>query len=59
MNILSSSEVSMDFARQKDGPPQHRVVRETNGRPVLKVRISLFYVFFWRHCFVNRYLLVS
>ena len=47
----SSSEVSMDFARQKDGPPQYRVVRETNGRPVLKVRLHL--------CFINRYLLVS
>ena len=37
-----SSEVSTDFARQKDGPPQYRVVRETNGRPVLKVWLSLF-----------------
>ena len=51
----SDSEVSTDFARQKDGPPQYRVVRETNGRPVLKVRLSLFRL---RVCFVNRYLLV-
>ena len=35
VNARGSSEVSTDFARQKDGPPQYRVVRETNGRPVL------------------------
>ena len=51
-----SSEVLTDFARQKDGPPQYRVVREKNGRPVLKVRLSLFRL---PVCFVNRYLLVS
>ena len=47
-----SSEVLTDVARQKDGPPQYRVVRE---RPVLKVRLSLFCLCL---CFVNRYLLV-
>ena len=52
---VSASEVSTDVARQKDGPPQYRVVRETNGRPVLKVRVSLFCLCL---CFVNRYLLV-
>ena len=31
VSVRSSSEVSTDFAR-----PQYRVVRETNGRPVLK-----------------------
>ena len=35
-----SSEVSTDVARQKDGLPQYRVVRETNGRPVLKGRVG-------------------
>ena len=45
-----SSEVLTDFARQKDGPPQYRVVHETNGRPVLKVRLSLFRL---PVCFVN------
>ena len=50
------SEVLTDFARQKDGLPQYRVVRETNGRPMLKVWLSLFRL---RLCFVNRYLLVS
>ena len=33
------------------GSPQYRVVRETNGRPVLKVRLSLFRLCV---CFVNR-----
>ena len=40
--VYGSNEVSTDFARQKDGSPQYRVVRETNGRPVLKVWLSLF-----------------
>ena len=56
VSVCSSSEVSTDFARQKDGLPQYRVVRETNGRPVLKVWLSLFRL---RLCFVNRYFLVS
>ena len=56
VSARSSSEVSTDVARQKDGPPQYRVVHETNGRPVLKVWLSLFRL---RVCFVNRYLLVS
>ena len=42
-----------NFARQKD--TQYRVVRETNGKPVLKVWLSLYRL---RVCFVNRYLLV-
>ena len=36
VNARGSSEVSTDFVRQKDGPSQYRVVRETNGRLVLK-----------------------
>ena len=55
VSARGSSEVSMDVARQKDGPPQYRVVREKNGRPVLKVRVSLVCLCL---CFVNRYLLV-
>ena len=50
-----SSEVLTDVARQKDGPLQYQVVRETNGRPVLKVRVSFFCL---RAYFVNRYLLI-
>ena len=42
VSACGSSEVLTDFARQKDGLPQYRVVRETNGRPVLKVWLSLF-----------------
>ena len=42
VSARGSSEVLTDVARQKDRPPQYRVVRETNGRPVLKVRVSLF-----------------
>ena len=42
VSARGSNEVSTDVARQNDGPPQYRVVRETNGRPVLKVRVSLF-----------------
>ena len=42
VSARGSSEVSTDFARQKDGPPQYQVVRETNGKPVLKVWLSLF-----------------
>ena len=56
VSARGSSKVSTGVARQKDGPPQYRVVHETNGRPVLKVRVSLFRL---RVCFVNRYLLVS
>ena len=50
VSARGSREVSMDIARQKDGPPQYRVVRDTNGRPVLKVWLSLFHL---RVCFVN------
>ena len=50
VSARGSSEVSTDFARQNDGPPQYRVVHETNGRPVLKVWLSLFRL---RLCFVN------
>ena len=50
VSARGSSEVSTDVARQKDGPPQYRVVRETKGRPVLKVLFGLCL------CFVNRYL---
>ena len=56
VSARGSSEVSTDVARQKDGLPQYQVVCETNGRPVLKVWLSLFHL---RVCFVNRYLLVS
>ena len=56
VSARGSSEVLTDFARQKDGPPQYRVVRKTNGRPVLKVWLSLLRL---RVCFVNRCLLVS
>ena len=42
VSARGSSEVSTDFVRQKDGPPQYQVVRETNWRPVLKVQLSFF-----------------
>ena len=56
VSARGSSEVSTDFAKQKDGPPQYRVVHEVNRGPVLKVRVSLFRL---RLCFFNQHLLVS